>query len=121
MGDGFAIMPTDGKVYAPIDGEVASIFPTGHAIGIKQGDKLEVLIHFGLETVKLKGEGFTTHVKQGDKVKAGDLLIEVDVEKVKPLVPSIVTPVIFTLLENKKFDVKYGETKAKESGRITIK
>ena len=84
MGDGFAIMPTNGKIYAPIDGEVASIFPTGHAIGIKHGEKLEVLIHFGLETVKLKGEGFTTHVKQGDKVKAGDLLIEVDINKVKP-------------------------------------
>ena len=74
-----------------------------------------------LETVKLKGEGFTTHVKQGDVVKAGDLLIEVDIKKVEPLVPSIVTPVIFTMLENKKFEVKYGNTEAKESGKVTIK
>ncbi|MGL5020781.1 MAG: PTS sugar transporter subunit IIA [Mycoplasmatales bacterium] len=120
MGDGFAINPTDGKIYSPVDGTVASIFPTGHAVGIKVDDNLDVLIHFGLDTVKLKGEGFTTHVKQGDVVKAGDLLIEVDIAVVKPQVPSIVTPIIFTTLEGKSFDVEYKVVVAKESGVVKI-
>jgi glucose-specific phosphotransferase system IIA component len=121
MGDGFAIIPADGKIYSPISGTIASIFPTGHAVGIQLDETLDVLIHFGLDTVKLKGEGFTAHVKQGDTVKAGDLLIEVDVEKVQPLVPSIVTPVIFTTLEGKTFEVEYKTAEAKEAGIVKIK
>ena len=121
MGDGFAINPTDGKIYSPVDGTIASIFPTGHAVGIKVDDNLDVLIHFGLDTVKLKGEGFTTHVKQDDVVKAGDLLIEVDIPVVQPQVPSIVTPIIFTTLEGKSFDVEYKTVVAKEAGVVKIK
>ncbi len=121
MGDGFGIMPAEGKIYAPVTGEVSSIFPTGHAIGLKVGDDVEILIHFGLDTVNLKGEGFTAHVKQGDQVKAGDLLIEVDLDSVKDKVPSIATPVVFPKLENKTFEVKYQNVEAKEEGIIVIK
>ena len=102
MGDGFAIMPTDGKVYAPIDGEVASIFPTGHAIGIKQGDKLEVLIHFGLETVKLKGEGFTRIAQEGQAVKAGDTVIEFDLALLEEKAKSTLTPVVISNMDEIK-------------------
>lgn len=107
MGDGFAIMPADGKIYAPFDAEVVTLFPTGHAIGLA-AKGIELLIHFGLDTVTLNGEGFTTHIKQGDKVTAGQLLVEVDVDTVASKVPSLVTPVIFTKIENTDYVVKYG-------------
>ncbi len=121
MGDGFGIMPTEGKVYAPVSGEVSSIFPTGHAVGLKVGEDIEMLIHFGLDTVNLKGEGFTAHVKQGDMVEAGDLLIEVDLDFVTPKVPSIATPIVFPKLENKTFEVQYQTVEAKQEGIVTIK
>ncbi len=121
MGDGFGIMPTDGKVYSPVDAEISSIFPTGHAVGLKVGEDVEILIHFGLDTVNLKGEGFTAHVKQGDVVKAGDLLIEVDLDAVTGKVPSIATPIVFPKLENKTFEVQYQNVEAKQEGIVTIK
>ncbi len=103
MGDGFAIEPTDGNVYSPIDAEVALVFEaTGHAVGLKTTDGLEILVHFGVDTVNLQGEGFEAKVKQGDKVKAGDLLISVDLDAVSPKVPSVITPVIFTNLAGKE-------------------
>lgn len=98
MGDGFAIEPRDGKIYSPVNAKVASLFPTGHAIGLVTADGLEILIHFGVDTVNLNGEGFEALVKVGDEVKAGDLLISVDFEDVKGKVPSTITPVIFTNL-----------------------
>ena len=78
MGDGFAIEPKDNIVVAPVDGEIAILFPTKHAIGMVTAEGLELLIHVGIDTVKLNGEGFKAFVKQGDKVKAGDKLLEVD-------------------------------------------
>lgn len=107
MGDGFAIIPSDGKIYAPFDAEIVTLFPTGHAIGLA-ANGVELLIHFGLDTVTLNGEGFTTHVKQGDKITAGQLLVEVDVEAVASKVPSIITPVIFTKIDNADYTVQYG-------------
>lgn len=99
VGDGFAIKPLDGEVYAPVSGEV-TLQPEGyHAIGIKTEEGIEVLVHFGLETVELKGEGFTPHVKIGDKVNAGDKVLSVDIEKIKDKVPSIITPCIVANLE----------------------
>lgn len=103
MGDGFAIDPTSGDVYAPIDAEIALVFEaTGHAIGLKTEEGMEILLHFGVDTVNLQGEGFDVKVKQGDKVKAGDLLLSVDLETVKAKAPSVVTPVIFTNLAGKE-------------------
>ncbi len=106
MGDGFAIDPTSGDVYAPIDAEIALVFEaTGHAIGLKTEEGMEILLHFGVDTVNLQGEGFDVKVKQGDKVKAGDLLLSVDLETVKAKAPSVVTPVIFTNLAGKELSI----------------
>lgn len=103
MGDGFAIVPSNGTVISPVDGEVLSIFPTKHAVSLKDRNGREILIHIGLDTVVLKGEGFTAFVKDGQKVKKGQKLIEVDFESIKNKVPSIITPVVFTNLnENEK-------------------
>ena len=96
MGDGFAVKPSEGKVYAPFSGEITVAFPTGHAYGMKCDNGKEILIHVGMDTVELDGKGFTQHVKQGDCVKQGDLLCEVDLDFIKNSGKSTVTPVIFT-------------------------
>jgi glucose-specific phosphotransferase system IIA component len=95
MGDGFAIIPEGEYFYAPFTGSVEMLFPTGHAIGLKSEDGIEVLIHIGLDTVKLKGEGFKTFVRQGDKVMIGDPLIKVDLELIKKKGYDTTTPIIF--------------------------
>lgn len=83
LGDGIAIIPENGKIYSPVNGEITSVVDSKHAYGFSSDDGLDVLIHFGLETVALKGEGFTSHVKEGDKVKIGDLVAEVDINLLK--------------------------------------
>lgn len=96
MGDGFAFEPTNGEFVAPIDGELATAFPTKHAYGIKHKSGVEVLLHIGLDTVALNGEGFTSHVKQGQEIKVGTKLVDVDLKAVKAKVPSMATPLVFT-------------------------
>ena len=96
MGDGIAIDPADGKVYAPFSGEITVAFPTGHAYGLKAANGKEVLIHIGMDTVELDGKGFTPHVKQGDIVNQGDLLTDVDLDYIRSQGKPVVTPVIFT-------------------------
>lgn len=83
LGDGFAVVQSDGKVYAPISGELVTVFETKHAYGIKTKNGLNVLVHIGIDTVNLGGDGFISHVKQGDKVSHGDLLATVDLELLK--------------------------------------
>ena len=80
LGDGFGVIPNDGKVYSPVAGEIVTVANTLHAFGIKTPSGMEFLVHVGLETVALKGEGFKVSVKQGDHVKAGELLAEVDLD-----------------------------------------
>lgn len=96
IGKGVAIIPTDGKVVAPVSGTVSMVFPTNHAVGLVDENGVEVLVHIGIDTVSMKGEGFTGHVKQGDTVKAGDLMIEVDLDKVKEAGFNTIIPVIIT-------------------------
>lgn len=96
MGEGFAINPTEGKVVAPADGEIVSIFPTKHAIGFMSAGGTEILIHVGIDTVKLNGEGFEAHVTSGQAVKQGELLLTFDLDYIKQHAASAVTPVIFT-------------------------
>lgn len=95
LGQGIAIVPTDGKLYAPFDGKITSIFETKHAIGLENADGVELLIHIGLETVNLGGKHFTAKVKAGDAVKTGDLLIEFDNDEIAQQF-DIVTPVLIT-------------------------
>lgn len=96
MGKGVAVIPTVGKVFAPFDCTVESLFKTNHAIGLKDKNGAELLIHIGIDTVKLEGKYFKSHIKQGDVVKAGDLLIEFDKEAIKNAGYDITTAVIIT-------------------------
>ncbi|WP_217363769.1 glucose PTS transporter subunit IIA [Paenibacillus sp. DCT19] len=96
MGKGVAIIPSAGTVVSPVDGVVATITKSKHAIAVIGNDGVEVLIHVGMDTVKLKGEGFTLHVKEGDQVHVGDVLMEVDLVLIQNKGFDIVTPVIIT-------------------------
>ncbi|AKM20648.1 Glucose-specific phosphotransferase enzyme IIA component [Geobacillus sp. 12AMOR1] len=96
MGDGIAIDPADGDVVAPVDGEIIQLFPTKHAIGLRSEAGVELLIHVGIDTVSMNGEGFTAYVKAGDRVKRGDRLLSVDLPLVREKAKSAVTPIIIT-------------------------
>ncbi len=96
VGKGFAVIPSEGKIYAPFHGEVVSVFPTKHAVGLKSDSGVEVLIHVGLETVELNGNHFTAHVKAGQRIRKGELILEFEPEKIKETGYDIVTPVIVT-------------------------
>lgn len=96
LGKGIAIIPSEGKVYAPFDGTVITLFPTKHAIGIVSDNGCEVLIHIGMNTVQLNGKNFTSHVQQGDKVKKGQLLVEFDIDHILQEGYNLETPVIIT-------------------------
>ncbi|WP_416730043.1 PTS sugar transporter subunit IIA [Fictibacillus sp. JL2B1089] len=96
MGDGIAIEPTEGIVVSPVDGEIVQFFHTKHAIGIQSEAGAEILIHVGLETVSMNGEGFEGHVNVGDKVKAGDKLLSFDLDLIKEKAASTVTPIVIT-------------------------
>lgn len=116
LGKGVAIEPTKGEVYAPSDAEVTTLFPTGHAIGLTTTDGVEVLMHIGMDTVELNGDGFETFVKQGDTVKKGDLLVKFDIDKIKEAGYSVTTPIVITntndyldVLDMEQTDVLNGE------------
>ncbi|MEG2073923.1 MAG: PTS glucose transporter subunit IIA [Angelakisella sp.] len=115
LGKGAAIIPTDGRVLSPVDGKVLGIFRTCHAVTLKAEDGAEILIHIGLDTVKLDGEYYTPHVKKGDMVTVGQLLIEFDLEAVKSAGYNTITPVLvcnteeFKAIEGKLGTVKAGD------------
>ena len=94
LGDGIAIIPTDGKVCAPCDATVDMMFTTGHAVSLVADCGAEILIHVGLETVSLEGKPFTIHAANGDKVKKGQLLIEADLDAVKAAGLPTITPMV---------------------------
>lgn len=94
LGDGCAVIPESGKIYSPVNGVVSSVADTAHAYGFLSDDGLQVLVHFGLETVALKGKGFTTHVKEGDSVKIGDLVAEADLSYLAEKGINTITPVL---------------------------
>ena len=96
MGKGIAIDPAEGKVYAPFDGIIETAFPTKHAIGLTSDKGVELLIHVGMDTVKLNGEHFTSHIEEGQKIKKGDLLLEFNIEGIKKAGYPVITPVIVT-------------------------
>lgn len=103
MGDGIVIFPSENILVAPIDGEITMIFPTKHALGIKNSDGLEILIHIGLDTVKLEGKPFTLFVNEGQKVKQGDKLMEIDFKMIEEAGYSTATPLVIT--SKNKFEI----------------
>lgn len=105
MGQGIVIEPTDGELLAPINGVVSAIFPTKHAIGLISDEGVELLMHIGMDTVNLNGQGFTAHVKQGDRVSVGDALISFDIEAIKAAGYPVDTPVIITNQNDFQADV----------------
>lgn len=105
MGQGIVIEPTDGELIAPINGVVSAIFPTKHAIGLISDEGVELLMHIGMDTVNLNGQGFTAHVKQGDRVSVGDALISFDIEAIKAAGYPVDTPVIITNQNDFQADV----------------
>lgn len=107
VGDGIAINPEEGRVLSPIEGEVVSLMPTGHAIGLRAKNGVEILIHIGIDTVEMQGEGFQKHVDEGDKIKPGQMLITFDLELVKKKAKSTISPVIITNMEEIKSIEKF--------------
>lgn len=118
IGDGAAIAPAKGTVVAPCSGKLSQIFPTNHAIGIETKEGLEILIHIGIDTVELKGEGFKRLLEPGVQVEAGTPIIEVDLELLKKNEKALSTPVVITNMDLvDKIDVVEG---AGEAGQTTM-
>lgn len=120
MGQGVVIEPSEGKLVAPFDGQVSLLFPTKHAIGLVSDTGVEVLIHVGLDTVELDGKGFTAHVSQGDRVKQGQLLLEVDLNVVKQAGYATQTPVIVTNSADFQVDPKANKQAIKAGDSVII-
>lgn len=114
LGQGTAFIPEKGKVYAPASGKIATLFPTGHALGLETKDGAEILIHIGMDTVQLDGKYFTTHVKQGDQVEKGQLLVEFDIDQITAEGYDITTPMVITNYTN------YLDVIIQESGKVTV-
>lgn len=116
LGQGVAVIPSEGKFYAPADGEITTLFPTGHAFAMATDKGVDLLVHIGLETVGLKGSAFTIHGKEDSRVKKGDLIIEADLEVIKAAGLNTITPVIvcnsddFKAVEAKTGSVAHGDT-----------
>ena len=102
VGDGIAIRPTGNKMVAPCDGEIGKIFETNHAFSLESDSGIELFVHFGIDTVELKGEGFTRIAQEGQKVKMGDTIIEFDLEFLKEKAKSILTPVVISNMDEIK-------------------
>lgn len=116
LGDGVAIIPTDNKVYAPIDGVIIQVYDTLHAYGIQSDDGLDILIHIGINTVELKSQGFTSLVNEGDRVKAGDAIAIADLDFIKSKGYEIYTPILITNIDEvRSISCAYGPVKSGET------
>lgn len=121
LGDGIAIIPENGKIYSPVNGTVATVAATKHAYGFQSEDGLDVLVHFGLETVGLNGEGFTAYKKEGDTVKAGDLVAEADTGLLQSKNLNLITPVLLCDgMDDKIMHPASGHVKAGQDAAIYI-
>lgn len=123
MGDGFAIVPEEGMVVSPVDGRIVNLFPTKHALGLLSDGDREILIHVGLDTVKLKGEGFESLVVENDRIQKGQPLLRFDIQYMKEHAKSTITPIVFTnLAEGEKVAIeKQGLVEQRQEGIIKIK
>ncbi len=115
MGKGVAIAPDEGIVCSPVTGRVSFIYPTKHAMGLIGNNNVEVLIHIGMDTVKLNGKYYKSHVKEGDMVKAGEIILEFDMNKIQSAGYEVMTPVIITNSNN------YSDIKVTDSASVNVK
>lgn len=114
MGKGCAVIPEEGKVYAPFDGKVVGLLDSHHAVGMESTDGVEVLIHVGMDTVKLNGRCFTIHVEEGEQVKKGQLLLEFDIPGIKEAGYEVTTPIIITNSD------EFNDVETKAKGKVTV-
>ena len=119
LGEGVAVIVTDGKIYAPVDGEISMIADTLHAFGISTDDGLELLVHIGIDTVELEGKGFTAKVQAGDKVRAGQLICEVDMKVMKAKGCKMHTPILMTNADECR-DIRLIPDKCAKAGKTTV-
>lgn len=117
MGDGFAIEISDSSIYAPVTGTIMSVFPTKHAIAIHDAHGNEILLHIGLDTVNLEGEGFRLLVEPGDHIEQGQIIAEINIEKIKSKGYSLITPIIFTNLDREAYQVKLNSEKSEVTAK----
>ena len=114
MGKGCAVIPEEGKVYAPFDGKVVGLLDSHHAVGMESTDGVEILIHVGMDTVKLNGRCFTIHVEEGEQVKKGQLLLEFDIPGIKEAGYEVTTPIIITNSD------EFNDVEMKAEGQVTV-
>jgi PTS system glucose-specific IIA component len=121
MGDGVAIIPTNGRLMAPFDGIVLHLVSTKHAIIVQHASGLQLLLHFGLNTVNLQGKGFTAHVTNGDRVIAGQLMLEIDLDFIQSLGYSTWTPIVVANEDYRvQIESKYKTVHAGDSGMMNV-
>lgn len=122
VGDGVAIRPTGDKMVAPADGVIGKIFETNHAFSLQTDDGVELFVHFGIDTVELKGEGFTRVAKEGQRVKRGETIIEFDLPLLEGKAKSILTPVVISNMDEiNHIEKKQGEVVAGDSVVLSVK
>lgn len=122
LGDGIAIKPIADSVFSPVNGTIIQVAHTFHALGIEGDDGVEILVHLGINTVELKGEGFKCYVKVGDKVKKGDKLMDMDRAFIESKGYNTISPCIITNMDSiSKLEINTGAVKAKESAVISYK
>ena len=121
VGDGIAIRPTGNKIVAPVDGVIGKIFETNHAFSMESKEGVELFVHFGIDTVELKGEGFTRIAEEGQSVKVGDPVIKFDLETLRAKAKSVLTPVVISNMDEiSNLNKKTGEVVAGESVVLTL-
>ncbi|MDF7670966.1 PTS glucose transporter subunit IIA [Orbaceae bacterium ESL0721] len=118
VGDGVAIKPTGNKIVAPLNGTIGKIFETNHAFAIESEDGIELFVHFGIDTVELKGEGFKRVIAEGEQVKIGDTIIEFDLPLLESKAKSVLTPVVISNMDAISELVK--QSGRVEAGKTTI-
>lgn len=122
VGDGIAIRPTGNKIVAPVDGVIGKIFETNHAFSMESKEGVELFVHFGIDTVELKGEGFTRVAQEGQTVKRGDTIIEFDLALLESKAKSVLTPIVISNMDEiSNIDKKVGEVIAGESVVLSLK
>ena len=121
VGDGVAIEPTSNVFFAPVAGVITTVFPTKHVIAITTSGGIELMVHVGIDTVNLNGAGFELFVSEGQKVKVGDKLLEVELDYLKSRVKSLISPIVIINLEKvKKINKSAGAAIAKETDIFTV-